>query len=40
MATASKSTLGRPKGLIWNYFDFNTDECDSRCIVNIGSGDN
>ena len=34
-ASASKSTIGRPKGLMWDYFRLDKAECYSRCIVNV-----
>ena len=34
-ASASKSTIVRPKGLIWDYFHFDKAECYSRCMVNV-----
>ena len=34
-ASTSKSTIGCPKGLIWDYFHFCKAECYSRCIFTV-----
>ena len=34
-SSASKSTIGCPKGLIWDYFHFDKAECYSSCMVNV-----